>query len=462
MGLIRRSTTRVEELEVSNNVLVKKPSVKAEANAFYTFIDYCDGVKHELIDKTFERTDAIYNWFWQLRLVAWCSTHYYRWEKKFIIGTILQVIKCCLNTRSVLLLPFFPVGIVFYKRDNDILAVVFLFLALMYFAKVLSNTTEWASEHFGPVIGSLLNSTFGNLVELIISGTTVSKDDATLTITSLIGSIISNNLFVTGSCAVFGGMEGAPLVNKKSITSHIVFFMCVSLLFCMMCGIERLGGFNPSIQFKMNISQVCASFVFVNYLVYLVLSTNEEFGKLKKKDGELDKAESEQDEEEEEEESEDLPPKIVCFGALAVAIAGLGPTANFFVESLKKLTDNKPISKVFIGLIILPLAGSLPEHLSSVSSAYRGDTDLAVNLSVGSSNQVIGFVLPIIQFISSKYPKTGLTLFFEPFIAVFLAVTALMSSICLVHALIFNLNIFHSVLLISTFVLVTILTFIAK
>jgi calcium/proton exchanger cax len=89
----------------------------------------------------------------------------------------------------------------------------------MYFAKALSNTTEIAAEHFGPVIGALLNATFGNLVELIISGTTVSKGDATLTITNLIGSIVSNNLFVTGSCCFFGGFEGVPIRQKKAVIS---------------------------------------------------------------------------------------------------------------------------------------------------------------------------------------------------------------------------------------------------
>jgi calcium/proton exchanger cax len=172
-----------------------------------------------------------------------------------------------------------------------------------------------------------------------------------------------------------------------------------------------------SLKFRMDTSQIGASTIFVNYLVYLAMNANEEFKVLKikkaKADTDLERqkdndsdgdSDIESESESDNESDSDHASKIVCFGALALCIAGLGPTANFFVESLKELTDGKDIPKVFIGLIILPLAGSLPEHISSVVSAHKGNMDLAINLSIGSSNQVIGFVLPIIQFISSNYP----------------------------------------------------------
>ncbi|CCH41476.1 Vacuolar cation/proton exchanger 3 [Wickerhamomyces ciferrii] len=477
----RKLTRRVQtapgkynnKITIPERLIEKKPTIKPEASFFFTVVQYFDTLKDQALDKTFERSDRFYNWFWNISFIKWMCIKYRQWEQIKIIGPILQILRVALDTRTVIFLPFFPVGIVFYKREDDILAVVFLFLALMYFAKVLSNTTEIAAEHFGPVLGSLLNATFGNLVELIISGTTVSKEDATLTITSLIGSVISNNLFVTGSCCFFGGMEGKPLYNKKSITSHLLFFVCITVLLTMMSVVNDIDK-DVSDKFKMDTSQVGAAFIFINYIVYLTMNTNEEFKylKIKKARDEEERlmnpsSDSESDDDDDNdtssssssESSEELPSKLVCFGALALSIAGLGPCANFFVESLKDLTDGKPISKVFIGLIILPLAGSLPEHISSVISAQKGKLDLALNLSIGSSNQVIGFVLPIIQFISSHYPQTKFTLYFEDYIAAYLFGTALISSLCIVNGMIYGINVYHGVICITTFVFIIYLTF---
>ena len=160
-----------------------------------------------------------------------------------------------------------------------------------------------------------------------------------------------------------------------------------------------------------------------------------------------------------DDEEKDLPPKLVCFITLAIATAGLGPTANFFVESLKELTDDKPISKVFIGLIILPLAGSLPEHISSLISAHHGQMDLAVSLAIGSSNQVLGMVLPIVQLISSRYPRTGFTLYFEPYVAGYLFSSTFVCCFTLIHGLLFSVNILHGTLLLATFGFIIYLTF---
>lgn len=442
--------------------------MKKEASFFFTVVKYFDTLKDQAVDKTFERTDRLYNWWWNLKYIKWMSDKYKQWEQIFILGWFLQVLRCALDTRTVIFLPFFPAGIVCYKREDDIPAVVLLFLALMYFAKVLSNTTEYAAEHFGPVLGSLLNATFGNLVELIISGTTVSKEDATLTITSLIGSVISNNLFVTGTCCFFGGLEGKPIYNKKSIASHLLFFVCITILLAMMSVVSDIES-DISDKFKMDTSQIGASLLLVNYLVYLTMNTNEEFKylKVKKARDEEERALNPSSDEEDDTSStsssessmEEIPSKAVCFGALALSIAGLGPCANFFVESLKDLTDDKPISKVFIGLIILPLAGSLPEHISSVISAHKRKLDLAINLSIGSSNQVLGFVLPIIQFISSHYPSTKFSLYFEDYVAAYLFGTAFISSLCVLNGLVYGINVYHGVVCLTTFAFIIYLTF---
>ena len=52
---------------------------------------------------------------------------------------------------------------------------------------------------FGDIVGGLLNATFGNVVELVLSIAALSKGLYTVVAMSLIGSILSNLLFVLGA-----------------------------------------------------------------------------------------------------------------------------------------------------------------------------------------------------------------------------------------------------------------------
>lgn len=65
-------------------------------------------------------------------------------------------------------------------------------------ALVLGEVTEDLATRFGDVIGGLLNATFGNVVELILSIAALTKGLYTVVAMSLIGSILSNLLLVMG------------------------------------------------------------------------------------------------------------------------------------------------------------------------------------------------------------------------------------------------------------------------
>lgn len=73
------------------------------------------------------------------------------------------------------LLVFVPVGIVLGVIDANPTAVfVVNFIAIVPLAALLSFATEELSAKLGQTIGGLMNATFGNAVELIVSGAFVS------------------------------------------------------------------------------------------------------------------------------------------------------------------------------------------------------------------------------------------------------------------------------------------------
>jgi Ca2+:H+ antiporter len=68
------------------------------------------------------------------------------------------------------LLIFVPIGIIAGKTHWDPVTVfVINFLAIIPLAAVLSFATEEISVKLGEALGGLLNATFGNAVELIVS-----------------------------------------------------------------------------------------------------------------------------------------------------------------------------------------------------------------------------------------------------------------------------------------------------
>jgi len=79
------------------------------------------------------------------------------------------------NYTNVLLV-FVPVGIVLGALEMDPTAVFIVnFLAIVPLAALLSFATEELSAKLGQTIGGLLNATFGNAVELIVSCSIISS-----------------------------------------------------------------------------------------------------------------------------------------------------------------------------------------------------------------------------------------------------------------------------------------------
>lgn len=73
------------------------------------------------------------------------------------------------------------------------------FLALVPLALMLGEVTEDLAVRFGETIGGLLNATFGNIVEMILSIAALRAGLYSVVASSLIGSILSNLLLVLGA-----------------------------------------------------------------------------------------------------------------------------------------------------------------------------------------------------------------------------------------------------------------------
>merc|ERR1712194_916801 len=81
------------------------------------------------------------------------------------------------------------------------------FIAVIPLAGILGSATESLAVHVGQTLGGLLNATFGNAVEMIVTVQAVQAGLITVVKGTLLGSVISNLLLVLGMSFFAAGMN---------------------------------------------------------------------------------------------------------------------------------------------------------------------------------------------------------------------------------------------------------------
>ena len=84
---------------------------------------------------------------------------------------------------------------------------IFSLLAIAPFAERLSFVTEQLALHTSETLGGLLNATFGNVTELIVSLFAMKAGLLRIVQVSLLGSVLSNLLLVLGTAFLVGGLR---------------------------------------------------------------------------------------------------------------------------------------------------------------------------------------------------------------------------------------------------------------
>src|SRR3974390_550215 len=107
------------------------------------------------------------------------------------------------------LLLFVPIaiGAEAFAPERHLLVFVTSSLAILPLAAWMGRATEELAEHLGEGVGGLLNATFGNAAELIISLVALRAGLYDVVKASIAGSIIGNILLVLGAAMLGGGLR---------------------------------------------------------------------------------------------------------------------------------------------------------------------------------------------------------------------------------------------------------------
>ncbi|CZT13454.1 hypothetical protein WAI453_008167 [Rhynchosporium graminicola] len=339
-------------------------------------------------------------------------------ENKFvrIPAQVVQATKVTLYSNYVnILLVFVPVGIVAGAMGWDPTVVFILnFFAIVPLAAVLSFATEEISMKLGQTMGGLLNATFGNAVELIVSIVALKDGQIRIVQSSMLGSILSNMLLVLGCCFLAGGIHNTRTGTAQGIEqdfnstvastmSSLMTVAAASLIIPATLYAAMAGSKESAEQNIIILSHGTAIILLILYVLYLFFQLRTH--------ATLFDAEAPADEEEEEEPQ--LSP-WAAGGVLLVVTIAVAVCAEYLVGSIDSLVATAHISKTFIGLILLPIVGNAAEHVTAIVVALKDKMDLAMGVAIGSSMQIALLVTPALVLLGWAIGQP-MTLHFETF-----------------------------------------------
>ncbi|KAL6719077.1 hypothetical protein ACLMJK_003312 [Lecanora helva] len=353
-----------------------------------------------------------------------------------------------LNSWINVLLIFVPIGIaVNYAGIPKVGVFVINFIAIIPLAAMLSYATEEIALRVGETLGGLLNATFGNAVELIVSILALAKDEVDIVQESLIGSILSNLLLVMGMCFFFGGLNRIEQHFNVTVAQTAASLLALAVgSLIIPAAFQAWADGTQAIKDTQitKLSRGTAILLLVVYGAYLFFQLkthsemyNERSQKVEKRSNKPGKGDSiknivnagagasatmggqavqekPQREPEEEPETPQLSKWVALF-TLAASTALVAICAEFMVDSIDAITQGGSVSRTFVGLILLPIVGNAAEHATAVTVACKDKMDLAIGVAVGSSMQIALLVIPFAVVLGWIMGKDDMNLAFDGF-----------------------------------------------
>jgi Ca2+:H+ antiporter len=283
-------------------------------------------------------------------------------------------------------------------------------LGLVPLAGVIGKATEELAYRVGTTAGGLLNVSFGNVPELIIGILAIAHGLVGLAQATIIGSVIGNASLVVGMSLLFGGIRNGVQHFDREEVGHHAALMVLAVASLALPSLFAATSPTSNVQ---ALSAFVAGLLIVSYLAYLLYDLVGLRGGTSITAGDTFLAESAEAVAEliEEEGGPEWSVRLSVFwlGMASVLVALEG---DVLVEAVKPVTQAMGIGDLFVGLVIIPIVGNVPEHYAAVLLAGRNKMDLSLAIAAGSAIQVAIFVAPVL--VLSSFIWHPMTLVFNP------------------------------------------------
>lgn len=352
-------------------------------------------------------------------------------KKKHPVIPFGQQVKAVFGSWINVLLIFVPIGIaVNYTNVNRIAVFVINFIAIIPLAAILSFATEELALYIGEVLGGLLNASFGNAVELIVSIIALVQGKVVIVQTSLVGSMLSNLLLVLGMCFFLGGINRSEqhfnltvAQTAASLLALAIGSLIIPTAFAQFASTGDVGVTPASRGTSVLLLVVYACYLLFQLKTHTAMYNEPSKKTPKRSTGKKDSGEAakgiamigaasgaataggriNQSNIVHEEPEEEETPSVSILGSLITllfATVFIALCAEYMVSSIDAVTQGGGVSEEFVGLILLPIVGNAAEHATAVTVAIKDKMDLSIGVAVGSSLQIALLVLPVMVMLN--------------------------------------------------------------
>jgi len=380
---------------------------------------------------------------------------------RYIKGTTIEkpvdegspLLSMMLHPMNILLICL-PLGLAaFYLEWGEQYVFWFNFCAMVPLAKILGDATEeLAAALKNDMVAGLLNATFGNAVEMVITVKTLRAGLYDVVKATLLGSVLSNTLLVLGMSCFLGGLvtlsgnndnkaaqytslpaareddsmseprrnvaagdrvrsttSQAPtdLTEESSAEFYQTFDMSekvqnfstlgalvnVSMLLisCTSFSLVTVFGMTcrgSTVSFEDEILLPVSRIASIVILMAYLAYTFFQLVTHKEAMGG-----QEDDGGGDGAEGTHMSAWLACAILFGVTLL-VSVCSEMLVDAIGGVTEKAHISKHFIGVVLLPIVGNACEHAAAVRFAMQDKLGLAVSIAVGSSTQIALFVVP--------------------------------------------------------------------
>ena len=205
------------------------------------------------------------------------------------------------------------------------------------------------------VIGLTVVAMGTSAPEMAVSVTAAISGKNAIALSNVLGSNLFNLLIVAGACAVV-----IPLmVNREIIRRDLPFSAGLTALLLLLCLWDKqVSHFDGCLLFGMQIG----------YLVYLIRKAMTQ------------KNSKDRPNEPNSRRSPAVSILLIVFGITAIVWGG-----DLVVDNASRIAGHFGLSQTLIGLTIVALGTSLPELVTSIVAARKGEKDMAMGNVIGSN-----------------------------------------------------------------------------
>lgn len=263
----------------------------------------------------------------------------------------------------------------------ELLMLIIGFIIIIKSADLLVDcTTSLAiKSHLPKMLIALTMVSFGTCApEVAISFQSISSQNGEIAFANVVGSCIINVFLIIGLACIVRPIKVQHKTVKKELPILVLITTCFSVLM-----LDSL--FNPDTPNEFSradgVVLLLVFFIFVLYLFQLLRNKDEAL----KKDNEI---------------SLKYKNPIIAFVLLFVSLILIIFSSDMIVNNAAELAYKLNISEKLVTMVIIAIGTSLPEMITTYSSAKKGEFDIAIGNIIGTNifNICIVLGLPIVLY----------------------------------------------------------------